>query len=569
MIRIVHLSDFHLNKDHLYDAENFILKALVKDLRNYNNDEPIDLILFSGDLVDKGGISFDKGIEDAFLIFEERVLEPIFKELSISNKLFFFCPGNHDIDRYADDKYVEQGLCQVLTCTEEVNKFIASNNEAGIKRILPFKDFEKAYHKSYPETHKITNFHSSYIASIGPHKVGITCFNSCWRCYDSESDKERIVLGERQVIEAREIIKDCDLKLAIMHHPLDWLAEFDKKAVRNFLHKDYDIIFCGHVHEGTSWVNTSYYGGLLVSVAPSNWSFNIRNTDRIYANGYSIIDYDILRQKITVHHRRYSHQKESFDPNTDLANEFGIAMFDIPRSSELSAIQEEIQVATQIEDVYCQSINEHLLSYNTDTKAPKSIEELFVHPRLVHKIEPDPEKEEQEENYEILQLCDTDENIVIFGTKESGKTILLDKILIDLTKNIFKYKKTPVYYDFLEVKGKRFETIISRFLNVGIRKIDEFLNKHKLVLLIDNLSFNDSDQFELNRLEKFLDKYPSVQVIATSLQSIEDIIPVDFFKYAFYASFTTIHIKSFKTKEIRALIKHWFSKSELLLMGMQ
>jgi len=563
MIRIAHLSDIHLNKGHLYDAEKFVLSALIGDLRKYNQDKCIDLVLFSGDLVDKGGIDFDNDIKIAFLTFEKKVIAPMIEELGISGNRFFFCPGNHDIVRNADANFEEQGLCKVLTCAEEVNKFIASNNLAGIKRILPFKDFEIAYHKSYPENHKITNFHSNYVATIEPYKVGITCLNSCWRSYDSKSDKERIILGERQLIESRQIIDDCDLKFALIHHSLDWLAEFDKKAVRNFLQKDYDAIFCGHVHEGSSWVSTNYYGGLFVSIAPSNWSFNIRNTDRVYANGYSIIDYDILKQKITVHHRRYSHQKEAFDPNTDLGNQFGIVVFDIPRSSELRAIQEAIQVTSQIEDVYFESINEHLLSYNTDTKAPKRIEEIFVHPRLVHKIEPDPEKDKQEENLEISQLCDADENIVVFGAKESGKTILLDKILIDLTKNIFTYKKIPVYYDFSEVKGKRFETIISRFLNVGIRKIDEFLNNHKLVLLIDNLSFNDSRQFELNRLESFLGEHPNVQVIATSLQSIEGVIPADFFKYSFFESFRAIQIKSFKTKEISALIKRWFSKSEL------
>ena len=562
MIRIVHLSDIHLNKDQLYDAEKFVLKALLKDLKKYSSEKPIDFILISGDLIDKGGANFDNDIDNAFITFQKKIIEPIIEQLYISNRRIFFCPGNHDVDRHADADYIEKGLCQALSCTEEVNNFIASNKEEGIKRILPFKNFEKSYHKGYPEIHKITNFHSSYIASIDSYKVGISCLNSCWRCYGSDSDKWSIMLGERQVTEAREMIEDCDLKLAVIHHPLDWLAEFDNKAVRNFLYKDYDLIFCGHVHESSSWVTTNYYGGAFVSAAPSNWSFNIRATDRFTANGYSIVDYDI-GQKITVHHRRYSHQKESFDPNTDLGDDHGMATFDIPKSDQLTAIQEELQVATQIENAHFDSINEHLLSYYTDTKAPKSLDELFVHPRLARKIEPDPEKEEQEEICTTSELCDADENTVIFGTKESGKTILLDKILVDITKNIVRYKKTPVYYDFLEIRGKRIETIISRFLNIGIRKIDGFLNDHKLVLLVDNISFDDSRQYDLYSLVSFLNEHPNVRIIATSLQAIEGVIPADFFKYEFFALFKAIHIKSFKTKEMRALITRWFSKGKL------
>lgn len=563
MIRIVHLSDIHLSKTLLFDAENFVLKALKKDLKKYHHEKQIDLIFFSGDLIDKGGSDFENDVRDAFLTFEEKVVEAITEELSIPKKNIFFCPGNHDVVRNADTEFEELGLYNILSCTEKVNEFIAANDVAGIKRILSFKEFENAYHKDYPESHLITNFHSGYITFKDSIKIGITCFNTCWRSYDSSKDKERLLLGERQVIEARKLIEECDLKIAILHHPIDWLSEFDKKAVRNFLYKDYDLIFCGHVHEGSSWINTNYYGGVFVSIAPSNWSFNIRNTDRVYANGYSIIDYDMLKQKIKVHHQRYNHQKESFVPNTDLGDENGIGVFDIPKSNELNAVQEEFALTTQIEEVYFDSINEHLLTYNTDTQAPKNIEQLFVQPRLINRLEPNPEKDEQEEIYEISHLCESDENMILFGTKEAGKTILLDKILIDLVRNIIRYKKLPVYYNFLEAQEKRIETIISKFLNIGIRKIDDFLKKHHIVLLIDNLTFNDSNKIELDRIEKLLSQYPNIQILATSLKSVESVLPIDFFKYPFFSAFKTVHISSFKTKQIRSLIKQWFFKSEL------
>ena len=55
MIRIVHLSDIHLSHDKVELAEEFVIKALINDLKSYDKEQRIDLVVFSGDLIDKGG----------------------------------------------------------------------------------------------------------------------------------------------------------------------------------------------------------------------------------------------------------------------------------------------------------------------------------------------------------------------------------------------------------------------------------------------------------------------------------------------------------------------------------
>ncbi|WP_080724289.1 metallophosphoesterase [Paenibacillus polymyxa] len=58
MLRIVHLSDFHYSDSTKRDFELYCLKPLVEDLKVINSKRKIDLIIFSGDLVDKGGGKF-------------------------------------------------------------------------------------------------------------------------------------------------------------------------------------------------------------------------------------------------------------------------------------------------------------------------------------------------------------------------------------------------------------------------------------------------------------------------------------------------------------------------------
>lgn len=562
MIRIAHISDIHLNKLSIKDAEQFIFKALVNDLEKLSTNKEIDLICLSGDLIDKAGGSFNNDIELALMSFEERVIDLIVKKLKFPKHRIFFTPGNHDILRSEDSDTIECGLSQILTCTEKVNQFIDSSKTEGINRILPFKKFEKNYYDGFKGNHKITNFYSSFELNIDGIKVGITCLNSAWRCYDSKTDKNRIILGERQVTEARDIIGGCDLKIAIIHHPLDWLCEFDYRDVKSLIQRDYHILLCGHVHEGSVWTKSEIHGNLFVSVAPSNWTYNIRSSDRIIANGYSVIDYDIIAQKITNLSRRYSHPKECFDPNTDLGDDKGVSVFPILTTTEFSKLKEKMDLARNIEVLHLNEINEHLLSYNTDTKAPKNIDEIFVMPRIVEKIQYDLEKKEEEKEYSIEDICKETGDMIIFGTKESGKTVLLDKLLIELTKNIQKYQEIPIKFDFNEVENKKIEKIMYRFLKTGSTDIRKFISEHRIVLLVDNLDFSNVNDHNLMRFQEFLEKNKNIRVVATSSQLYEGEIPFEIFEYRRFSSFKNTTIRSFKVREIRQLMKNWFKNNE-------
>jgi len=562
MIRIAHLSDFHLDNNQLFDMDKFVMEALKRDLKIFNDQKKIDLIVFSGDLIDKGGESFDNSIELAFRTFEEKVIEPIMKEIGLPKERFFIVPGNHDIKRNADEDIEEIGLLSKLNSTEKVNSFIDSEKQNGIRRILFFKKFEKYIYKDFKEEHKLTNYHSCFKIKTDGLDIGITCFNSAWRCYDSKNDKGRLLLGERQVINAREVIKDCDIKIAIIHHPLDYLSDFDSNCITSFIERDYDMIFCGHNHEGNLWSKTGLYGKLFISVGPSNWTYNLRSTDRNNANGYTIIDYE-KNSKVIGYSRRYSHKKECFDPNTDLGDQDGCIISSLPDTEDLGRYNKEIQVTEIIRNMHFEKVNEHLLSYNTDTKAPKDLDEIFVFPHLVRKIEYDIEKLEEKNIFDLEELCTANENILIFGSKESGKTILLDKVLIELTNNIRKYHKLAVYFDFNDIENRRFETIINNFIGIGIRNIQRVLDEHTIVLLIDNFDFNKLKLRNLNRLEEFIKINKKTRIIATCNQLIEGEIPLDAYKYNSNLNFNMVFIKYFQTKHTRELMQKWFSKNKI------
>jgi UDP-2,3-diacylglucosamine pyrophosphatase LpxH len=258
------------------DFNFFSIKALLKDLKSFHEEKAIDVIFITGDLIDQGGDSFSR-IDIAFQEFEKNVINKIINKLSLSKDKFIFVPGNHDIDRKADKEMHQNGLTSTLKTTEKVNEFIDSEDMDGIRRILPYKKFEKKFHENFTGEKVITNFQSSYIVNVDGVKIGINAFNTAWRCYDSKTDKEKILLGERQLFNGLEYIDDCDIKIALMHHNVDWLAEFDRNSIFNFMNQHYDMLFCGHVHYGTTWSYKNSFGNIFVSVASLNKSKNTRN----------------------------------------------------------------------------------------------------------------------------------------------------------------------------------------------------------------------------------------------------------------------------------------------------
>src|SRR5690606_37906081 len=105
----------------------------------------------------------------------------------------------------------------------------------------------------------------------------------------------------------------------------------------------------------------------------------------------------------------------------------------------------------QINEEALPLINSHLLTYSTDTNAPKCIDELFVMPNLVYKEEFDAEKDDKTLTA-LSQIIISPNNYVLFGTKESGKTLLLDKILIDTLNTNKEHHQIPAIIDFRELK---------------------------------------------------------------------------------------------------------------------
>ena len=316
MFKFVHISDFHLNKTSLDDWKNYVKPAFV-DLVKREFPEGNALILCTGDLLDKGGKDFGD-ISQGFNKFKTDVIEPLTTELHIPVSNFVCIPGNHDIARDADSKVEKKGLIALIKDSpiDEINdyaKVLTYDSPQQSKRVTAYKEFERLLYPQSPDI-QLSFLGSSFIINAGEHRIGISAFNTVWNCSDDNDLQNGICISEPQYNACKSGIKDCDLKIALMHHPLDWLTK-EKESIQAWIKSDYDVLLDGHTHDSDTSIITNVYGSLFIDTAPA-FENDIRGNDSkgSFTNGVNIIEIDDDKSIITLKEFRYVHQSRSY-PN--------------------------------------------------------------------------------------------------------------------------------------------------------------------------------------------------------------------------------------------------------------
>ena len=303
-MRIVQLSDIHLSKTNIDELQNFFMDALLRDLKQFHEIQPIDVILLTGDLVDKGGDSLGA---NGYEIFTEKFINPLLSELGLSKDKILFIPGNHDINREFIDEENEFYLAQKLTkdlANDKIKEIRDLFNNTN-KRIQKFKNFEKQFH-SGKKNYLYSNNESLSIEIHNDQKVGFALINDSWRC-SSALNKEQHFIGFNQLFNAKSFFKkeQTKLNIAVFHHPLDSLNAGESEEIEIILKShDFDIAIFGHSHKHKFEFLVSSNGGYIALNGRS--AFNSpTETDSQYQSGYNILDLEINEKTYTLYARKF------------------------------------------------------------------------------------------------------------------------------------------------------------------------------------------------------------------------------------------------------------------------
>lgn len=555
-MRIIHFSDAHFQPGNAINKYQRLADHFIDSLKSIHQQKNIDLIIFSGDMIDRGGKGFTS-MSDAFWGFKNLIIDKILSELNLGQDRFVFVCGNHDVVRDKDNEFLESGLASKLNDITSLDDFVRDAKSIDkVKRVEDFNNFHQKFYSGVPcEGYYETPYQSNLVLNIDGKNVCISMFNSSWRCWDSKTDKGNILFGQAQVIDSKPYLDKADIRIAVSHHDYNWCNSFERPNLPKLLVSNYDMMFCGHTHGSDAEMVCRPEGNTFMFTAPGLLHANLHELNSDYKNGFMVVDYDKDQLQLTAT-KYWQVTDESFQIDHNYA-ENGVWKHEIPAGA-LAVMNKRVLSVYDTLFEELPALDTHLIGYSTSTHAPKTIEKIFVMPTLSY-------QEQSDDNFDpiktvninsIEELLNLEGNIIIYGNKESGKTILLDQIFIEILRNRRNDDTIPVKMDYSSIKSNILQRIATQW-DEQVAVARDILEKKNVVLLIDDMEFYaypGSQQEVISIITDFLRQYPKVRLIATSLNrgglpfenTEQNDIP-----------FRSIKVESFKSEHIRQLACKW------------
>lgn len=261
-LQFLHISDLHAKgpkEKEPWRRRRVLGDAWRRNLETLLEEEGvIHLVFFTGDAAQSGKRDEYAGVTDFF--------HALCEELSIGLDRLFVIPGNHDIDRDTH-KSVWESMRMRLAATTDLLGVSRWMNGIGSRPPLGFEDGwraailerEDGYRAWVREELKRPElvpdglgYRSSIHLPGWAFPIHVAGLDTAWLCGD-DADAGRLLATENQL--GRHFTDEDGLRIALMHHPYDELA--DKTSTRRMLADHADLVLRGHLHqtELTEWID--------------------------------------------------------------------------------------------------------------------------------------------------------------------------------------------------------------------------------------------------------------------------------------------------------------------------
>lgn len=311
----LHFSDLHFSSSDEFDR-SIVNETLWQDLKRWGDQglQP-NFIFVTGDIAHSGK---PEEYKLAGEFFDQLLDKTAVKE----KEKLFFVPGNHDVDL---SKISNLARKQVLDDRDSVREILGTHTGRSLfmGRFAGYASFIKAYFSDVkdPLLFDDERYFFCRNLNINNQPIAILGINSAWTSgniivNDKISDQGNLVVGEKQVIDALRAAKDAQIRIALMHHPLSYLREFDRKGVETALTTTgCEFLLRGHLHEADVERKTSTKGNLLT--IPAGAIFQGRDL----INSYNFVTLDVERREARIIFRRYSELQRAWLKDLDATGE--------------------------------------------------------------------------------------------------------------------------------------------------------------------------------------------------------------------------------------------------------
>lgn len=318
-MRWLHISDIHIGANSRSGRVNKYRRHFFEDLRKQLQKQPVNFIIFTGDL-------FNRGVWNKDLINEAvsflRELYEICSDIGQWSwqkdgpmSRLYYCPGNHDVLReaytFADGTILHRrsvlsaaSANGYFTVNEQNYSLLTSTSFAAFEETMSRLVSENCYHSTYPIEYKSFNLPpeciGQHIAVIGINTAllagqeyppdiirqelqeSYTEFLQADACLDTSAalkayeryhtatlkklghlandEKNLTFISQAARTELDGLLSNCRVPIIFGHHPLSMLNPESQTQYEDFADKNTALIYlCGHTHRASGKaINTSF-----------------------------------------------------------------------------------------------------------------------------------------------------------------------------------------------------------------------------------------------------------------------------------------------------------------------
>lgn len=482
---ILHLSDIHIKtkSDFILGRADSIAAAIYPLLP----EVAAVVVVITGDIA-YGGQAEEYELASEFL---KEILSKIKCQFSGTVKVVMV-PGNHDGRFKASSNARNASIDYVLSKGE------VAVDESMIAVCTELQDQYFAFEDKFlPSTEKTgDNLWKEVRLEIEGKTVCFSCINASWMSTVPETPGKLLFpIGRYEAV----LNEPCDIRVAVMHHPLNWYGQSSYHAFRDACRTHFQIIFSGHEHTSSVYsIDDAKLGRSITieagALAPHHQS---------EGSSFLIASIDTELQKIA--------NVTFLWTETMYAPENGLPLWDnyvdLPKK-RTDGFEPSKRIRAQIEDIGA--------TFTHPNVERISMSHLFVYPHLI-----DLDQEittPQPIGAEILSSqIDGLGKVLIRGDEQYGKTTLLNRLFA----RHFEAGYIPLLISGKDLHGSTPEQFMRRILRAVGDQYGESsqvrysqLGRERKILLVDDLDTPGVHADSLSRTLEFIDKHFDLVVIA-------------------------------------------------------
>lgn len=303
IIRWLHLSDFHIGKDG-YEQDK-IFKNILQHIEDGSKEKELDLIFITGDIA-------NKSIENEYNAFIENFLEKIPNKSDNKPKIYIV-PGNHDLNRTIVERVSRASTNSKFFRVDKDG--LEERQKHEIPAFNNFSDFIQLASVSHNNWLDTQDGIFTDIIELKDIKIGIIGTNTAWLSRD-DKDKEQLSFGVDLVKSGLEEIKECDIRIVLGHHPIDWFLPTKQEVVKNIF-KDYRVIYLhGHLHFTKATIGQYVSSNFLNIQSGAAFQASEHKSENI-KNSLLWAELDFDKKIISLQPRYWDYKQQRWEFNCD------------------------------------------------------------------------------------------------------------------------------------------------------------------------------------------------------------------------------------------------------------